>query len=163
MGTLGTLQTTIVAHARLLLDSSVLIAHIEGGEDVSPVATTIIDSFLRDERNDGVMSTITVAEVLVRPHRLGRARDIAMGLLDMPGLTLRPVDLLVAAEAARMRAESSLRLPDAIVLATGVLAGAACFVTNDQRLAGAAGTLAPSLQVCLLSDHVAGGRAGGTT
>lgn len=155
MGTVTTLETAIPAAAWLLLDSSVLIAHIEGGEDVSPVATTIIDGFLRDERNDGVISTVTVSEVLVRPHRFGRARDIGMGLLDMPGLTLRSVDFLVAAEAARMRAESSLRLPDAIVLATGILAGATCFVTNDRRLAAAAAALAPSLQVCLLSDHIA--------
>ena len=75
--------------------------------------------------------------------------------METPGVTLRSVDFLVAAEAARMRAESTLRLPDAIVLATGVLAGATCLVTNDRRLAAAAPTLAPSLQVCLLSDHIA--------
>lgn len=148
------LESAIPVGARILIDSSVLVAHIEGGEVVSQLATTIIDGFLRDARNDGVMSTVTVSEVLVRPHRRGRARDIGMGVLEMPGLTLRSVDFLVAAEAARMRAESSLRLPDAIVLATGILAGATCFVTNDRRMAAAAPALAPGLQVCLLSDHL---------
>jgi predicted nucleic acid-binding protein len=149
------LDATIAVGARLLIDSSALIAHLEGGEQVSPVATRIVDVFLRNERNDGVISTITVSEVLVVPHRVGGARDVGMGLLDVPGLTMRSVDFLIAAEAARMRAGSSLRLPDAIVLATGVLAGATCLVTNDQRLAAAAPALAPSLRVCLLSDHVA--------
>ncbi|MCY7418508.1 MAG: PIN domain-containing protein [Chloroflexi bacterium] len=149
-----TLESTIPVGAQILLDSSVLVAHIEGGEVTSQLATTIIDGFLREDRNAAVISTVTVSEILVRPHRLGRARDVGMGVLEMPGLTLRSVDFLVAAEAARMRAESSLRLPDAIVLATGILAGATCFVTNDRRLAAATPALAPSLQVCLLSDHV---------
>jgi predicted nucleic acid-binding protein len=52
----------------------------------------------------------------------------------MPGLTILSVDFLVAAEAARMRAESSLRLPDAIVLTTGIMAGATDLVTNDRGL-----------------------------
>ena len=139
-----------------MIDSSVMITHLEGGELVSPLATTIVDSFLRLERNEGVMSAVTIGEVLIRPYRAGRARDVALGLLDMPGLTIRSVDFLVAAEAARMCAESSLRLPDAIVLATGIMAGATCLVTNDRRLATAAPAMAPSLQVCLLSEHVAG-------
>jgi len=154
MGTVTTLESSIPVGAYILLDSSVLVAHIAGGEVTSQLATTIIDSFLREDRNAAVVSTVTVSEILVRPHRLGKARDIGMGVLEMPGLILRSVDFLVAAEAARMRAESSLRLPDAIVLATGILAGATCFVTNDRRLAAAAPALAPSLQVCLLSDHI---------
>ncbi len=152
---MSTLESAIDAGATLLIDSSVMIAHLEGGEIASPLATTIVDSFLRLERNEGVMSAVTIGEVLVRPHRVGRARDVGLGLLDMPGLRIRSVDFLVAAEAARMRAESSLRLPDLMVLATGILAGATCFVTNDRALAAAVPELAPSMRVCLLSDHTA--------
>ena len=92
----------------------------------------------RGERNDAVLSALAAGEILVRPHRDGTARSVAFEILDMPGLTIRSVDFLVAAEAARMCAESSLRLPDAIVLATGILAGATYLVTNDRRLAAAA-------------------------
>lgn len=148
------LETSIHVGARLVIDSSALIAHLKGSEDVSPLATIIIDSFLGSARNDGVMSTITVGEVLVDPSRSGKARSLGMGILEMPGVQLRSVDFLVAAEAARMRAESSLRLPDAIVLATGVLTSATCLVTNDQTLAAAVPLVAPGLHVCLLSDHI---------
>jgi len=148
------LDASIAAGSRLVLDSSVLIAYLAAAETVSPVARVVIDDYLRRERNDAVVSALAAGEILVRPHREGTARTVAFEILDMPGLTIRSVDFLVAAEAARMRAESSLRLPDAIVLATGILAGATCLVTNDSRLAAAALDLAPGLAVCLLADHV---------
>ncbi len=154
MGAVTALEASIPVDARLVLDSSVMIAYLTGGELVSPLARKVVDGFLAGARNEAVLSTVVVGELLVRPHLAGTARAVALEVLGMPGLTLRSVDFLIAAEAARMRAASSLRLPDAIVLATGILAGATCFVTNDRRLAAAAPALAPSLQVCLLSDHI---------
>jgi predicted nucleic acid-binding protein len=44
---------------------------------------------------------------------------------------LVPVDLHVADEATRIRAASGLRLPDAIIVATGVLGKGECVVTHD--------------------------------
>jgi len=149
------LEATIDAGTRLVLDSSVLIAYLAADEAASPVARVVIDEYVRGDRNDAVLSAIAAGEILVRPHREGTARSVAFEILDMPGLTIRSVDFLVAAEAARMRAESSLRLPDAIVLATGIMAGATCLVTNDRVLAAAAPAMAPGLRVCLLSDHIA--------
>ena len=154
---MASLDASIAAGARLVLDSSVLIAYLAAVETVSPVARVIIDDYLRGERNDAVLSALAAGEILVRPHREGTARSVAFEILDMPGLTIRSVDFLVAAEAARMCAESSLRLPDSIVLATGILAGATYLVTNDRRLAAAAQGLAPGMVVCLLADHVGTG------
>jgi predicted nucleic acid-binding protein len=138
----------------LLLDTTVLLAWIGGSEPESPVATTILDKLVRNERNAGVISTVTVGEMLVRPHCVGVARDVALGLLDHPGLTVRQVDFLVAGEAARMRAESTLKLPDALVLATGVMSTVDWLITNDRRLAAGASALVPGMRVCLLSDFV---------
>jgi predicted nucleic acid-binding protein len=148
------LDACIAAGARLVLDGSVLIAYLAAAETVSPVARVIIEDYLGGERNDAVLSALAAGEILVRPHREGTARSVAFEILDMPGLTIRSVDFLVAAEAARMCAVSSLRLPDAIMLATGILAGATYLVTNDRRLAAAASDVAPGMAVCLLADHV---------
>jgi predicted nucleic acid-binding protein len=149
------LEAAIAPEARILLDTSVMIAYLTASEVVSPVARVIVDGFIASERNDAVLSTVALGEILVWPHRAGTAREVAFDIMETPGVSLRSVDILVAAEAARMRAQSTLRLPDAIVLATGVLAGATCLVTNDRRLAAAAPSLAPGLQVCVLSDHIA--------
>ncbi len=155
MGALTGLEAAIPEQARVVLDASVVIAYLQATEVVSPVARIVIDDFVGGDRNPAVLSTSAAAEILVRPHRLGTAREVAFEIMDLPGVQLRPVDLLVAAEAARIRAESSLRLPDAIVLATAVLTTATCLVTNDEALAAAAPVVAPGLQVCLLSDHIA--------
>jgi len=148
------LEAAIPQQARIVLDASVVIAYLAANESVSPIARVVIDEFIAGERNAAVLSTLAAGEILVRPYQSGTARAVAFEVLDMPGLTLCSVDFLVAAEAARMRSESSLRLPDAIVLATGVLTSATCLVTNDRRLAAAAPAIAPSISVCLLSDHV---------
>lgn len=148
-------ESRIAPHARLVIDTSVLVAHITGTEVVSEVASLILDGFIGTGRNEGVISSLSLGEVLVRPARAGRAREIGLGILDMPGLSVRSVDFLVAAEAARVRAGTSLGMPDAIVIATGVLTSSSILVTNDRRLAVAAPRVVPEMQVCLLSDLVA--------
>jgi len=85
-------------------------------------------------------SALTISELLTRPFA-EHGRDYAMGLLDtflaLPGLTVVPVDSGVAALAAELRAQTRLKLPDAIHVATAITAGAEAFLTNDAGLARA--------------------------
>ncbi len=128
---------------------------ITGTEVVSEAATLILDGFVGMGRNEGVISSPSVGEALVRPSRVGRAREIGLGILDMPGPSVRSVDFPVAAEAARVRAGTSLAMPDSVVIATGVLTSSTILVTDDRRLAVAVPQVVPAIQVCLLSDLVA--------
>ena len=146
------LADQIPAGTRLLLDTSVVLAYLSGDERASPPAVQIMDAFLRSARNRGVISTVTVSEVLVRAHALGVAASVWPILLDFEGLDIHPVDFLVAAEAARLRADSHLRAPDALILATGVLTTCRALVTVDKQLAKVARKLVPEMGVCLLSD-----------
>jgi len=97
-----------------------------------------------------VTSTITLTEVLVHPLRQGnvelvrRYRDI---LLYSPGISILPVSSRVAEEAAQLRASYGFKTPDAIHIATAVLADAQTFLTNDKRLAKPS-----SIQVLILDD-----------
>jgi predicted nucleic acid-binding protein len=142
--------------ARILIDTSVFIAHLGGAEPVAPAATEVIDSCLRTGRNDGVVSAITVGELLVRPMRTSaQAVDTTVAFLwDLPDLLIRSVDFLIAAEAARIRADTGLDLLDASILATGVLTSADVLVTNDRALAAATPNIVPELRVLLLADLV---------
>lgn len=54
-------------------------------------------------------------------------------------------------EAARLRAVTNLRLPDAIHGATAILSGCQTFLTNDRRLAAL-----PGVDVVLLSEIIGG-------
>ncbi len=148
------IDARIAPSQRLILDTSVLVAFFKATEPVSGLSRTLIEGFLAHGRNEGYISALSIGEVLVRPALTGDARGVAFDILDMPGLELRSVDLLVGAEAARIRGVSRLPMPDAIVIATGVLTSSDVLVTNDRRLAAVAPQVVPEMDVVLLSDLI---------
>lgn len=119
---------------RVLLDSSALIAYHSRHESAHAL---MIHLMRRIERDDdvfrGYFSVVSAAELLIRPHRAGLAEFTFMHafLTAFPNLTSLPMDLTVATQAATIRAISSVALPDAIVIASGFLAGCEAIVTND--------------------------------
>ena len=86
---------------------------------------------------EAITSTITLLEVLVQPLRTKneglaeRYRDI---LLYSEGLTTFEVLHEVSEMASKLRARYSIKTPDAIQIAVGVLYGANRFLTNDPAL-----------------------------
>jgi predicted nucleic acid-binding protein len=139
---------------RLAIDSSGVIAYLNGTEETSSACRWIFDELIATGRNDSVLSTVTVAEALQRPIQRGdHAVRQLLDLLDsFEGLQVRAADFLVAAEAARIRAETGLPLPDAIIIATAVLTSSQVLVTNDRLMAAAARQAVPKLKVVLLSE-----------
>jgi predicted nucleic acid-binding protein len=139
--------------APIILDTSVLLAHLGGHEPIARRATELVEMCLCTGRNDGVVSAITVAELLVRPLRSGPTDvDLVLSFLwSVPDLLIRSVDFLIAAEAARIRAETGLAMPDSLILATGLLTGARLVATNDRALADAVTHAATGMEVLLLS------------
>jgi len=84
-----------------------------------------------------VISTVTLAEVLAGPLRVGNELLTAQyreALTRSAGWQVLPFDAELAVEAARVRAVYRLRLPDAIQVATAIRAGAAALVTHDRAL-----------------------------
>jgi predicted nucleic acid-binding protein len=118
---------------RILLDSSVLAAYFDGGEPVSELAAELLDSLVASGRNPAVVSMVSVLETLVRPLRVLPAahRTVLVFNREFPHLSTLPVDLDVAHEAAMLRATFGLATPDALIVATGLVAGVSQLVTND--------------------------------
>lgn len=84
------------------------------------------------------ISAITLAEVLAGPLQHGDellAVQYERALTAATGWRLVPVSQQVAVQAARFRAVYNLRLPDAIQVATAVVAGAQALVTHDKAFA----------------------------
>lgn len=136
------------------LDTSSLIYFIETNPTYLPLVDPLFTALGRGEFT-AATSTVTLVEVLTRPLQL---RDVALAqryrdlLLGSTGLKVESVSPKVAEEAARFRANRRLRTPDALQLATVVLAGAQYFVTNDARLVGIPG-LETIVLDRLVSDH----------
>ena len=129
------LERAIAPAALIALDASATLAYLVGSEAVSPAATWIFDGCLSTGRNPGLLSTLTAAELLVRPFRAG---DAAMATVEgflrfFASLRLADVTYPIAREAARIRAEIGMSMPDAIVIATAMEGGANLVVTNDRR------------------------------
>jgi predicted nucleic acid-binding protein len=121
---------------RVCLDTAPFIYLIEEHRKYLPLVEPLFRIISAGE-SEAVTSTVTLIEVLVRPLRQGEiqiAQSYKEILLHSRGLTVHPLSSPIAEKAAELRAKYVIRTPDAIQLATGILAGAKSFVTNDARL-----------------------------
>jgi predicted nucleic acid-binding protein len=124
--------------ARVALDADVVIAFLDPMDDQH--ARAVAELRPRLAAADELLVGATVyAETLVRPLQQGTDATVD-AFLDEAGISVIPVDRGIARRAARLRAQhSSLRLPDAISLATAQSLDATLLTLDKklQRLAGA--------------------------
>jgi len=133
--------TRLLAAKRIALDTALFIYLIDEhpifSSAVSPLFAAIASG-----RVLAVTSALTLLEVMVVPLRNGDAliADRYQRILtDSFGLLLAEIDQPVLLLAAKLRATSRLKTPDAIQLATALGAGCEFFVTNDRDLPDIAG------------------------
>lgn len=122
--------------ATIGLDTVVFIYFLERHEAHYAGARALFER-IEQGRLRAVVSTLLFSELLVPAFQAGeheRAKAITELLGSFPGLSLVPVCSEISVEAARLRADHGLRTPDAIHMATAVVAGASALVTNDHRL-----------------------------
>lgn len=134
--TVAALDKAIGGAARVLLDSSALIAYHSQLEGAHPLAKHLL-SRIEDNGDPlrGFFSVVGAAELLIRPHRAGAAEFTFMHtfLTGFPNLTALPMDLPVATQAATIRSITGLCLSDAVVIASGLLAGCEVIISNDEK------------------------------
>jgi predicted nucleic acid-binding protein len=118
------------------IDSSVLIYHLE---DTRPYSGLTEDAFTEVGAGTlrAVVSTVSAAEVLVKPFIEGKTDVIAAFdrfIRSLPNVTVVAPDYETSKDAARLRARYTLRTPDALLVATARRQAAQAFVTNDRAL-----------------------------
>ena len=117
----------------IVLDAGIVIAALDGSDAHHEAAVEA----LRDARAKGgtlVLPASAYAESLVGPSRRGSdAIATVDAFVDALPAAVEPATRTVAREAARLRAThgNSLRLPDALVLATAHVMGAELVLTTD--------------------------------
>lgn len=115
----------------IVLDAGVLIAHLSINDAHQDAAFEILDT-----EEDLLIHPLTLAEALVHPARLG-AEQASLAKIDSLGLLRREESVDEPLHIARLRASSSLKMPDCAVLATAEAFGAT-LATFDRRLADVA-------------------------
>lgn len=119
----------------IVLDASVLIAHLESTDAHHDRATQLLLDAADEQLG---ASPLTLAEVLVGPARVDKLDAAQSALRDLDVMTI-PLTEDGPARLATLRAATRLRLPDCCVLLAAETATAAVAVaTFDGRLASSA-------------------------
>jgi predicted nucleic acid-binding protein len=117
--------------ALVVLDSSVFIAFRSRDDAHHEGALAAMTTFAEE---DLVLPASAYSEALVEPgQRGGRVLARAKALIAELPIRVQPIDAEIAERAAVLRGKQRVRLPDALVLATGDVLGAEVVLTADQR------------------------------
>lgn len=125
-----------VGEGPVAIDTSIFVYFIERRSLYLPVLMPLFAK-IDDGELPAVTSDLTLLEALVIPYRAGDravAEEYEAILTSGRGLTLVPIDLSIIRLAARIRAATAVRTPDALHLATAVVTNCRAFLTNDRRL-----------------------------
>jgi len=121
-------------HRSIYLDTSAFIYFVERHPRYFPVCEELFRA-IEAGRTKTSTSTLTLLDILMQPYRQ-KKDDLVLKfyalLTTYPHLTWVPMDLNVADQAAKLRAEHGLKTPDAIHAASAISCGATASVCNDR-------------------------------
>lgn len=141
---------TLPTHGPVYLDANGFIYSVERVEPYR----TLLEPMWRQARAgefDVVSSDITMLETLVKPLREGDevVETLLRSMFDAREVSLIPATRELWEDAARIRANTGLKTPDALHAATALQAGCTLFISNDTDFRRVAG-----LSVVILDDLV---------
>jgi len=120
------------------LDTNILIYFLEGIEPQASKVEQILGRFMKAQ-DEGIISTITVAEVLTGFYiagdtaKAGKVKKL-LNDLTLNSFKIVPVNFEIADLAANLRAKRGGRLPDALIVATALSQAADCVYSQDKDL-----------------------------
>ena len=85
----------------------------------------------------GIISTVVVAEICSAYHtsrELKEKHEFLTHILTSPNYKIVDVTVKIADEAGHIRAKTGLKLPDALIIASGLKEKADCIITHDNLL-----------------------------
>lgn len=117
--------------ALVVLDASVVIAFLDPDDALHDAA---VEALAQHQHDELLIPLSVYAEILVAPYRRGAeaVAEVEAFLADF-AVRIATMTLQIARAAAKLRSESrSLRLPDALVLATADDLDADSLLTGDE-------------------------------
>jgi predicted nucleic acid-binding protein len=119
--------------ARLIFDANVVIALFDQNNQHHQNALSF---YLRSSGDEIHLASLTYAEILAQPATNGQLQFFVKNLATA-GFKVRDLDLDLAIEAAKVKGSTSLKMPDAVVVALARKLGGVA-VTFDKKLHGQA-------------------------
>lgn len=119
-----------------VLDTNILLNAKNANEPYSRHSLQVLDA-VEDGSIHAILSIISIAELCTGYYSQGDKKgkeELLAHLISTKGFEIVNLDLDIADAAARIRADTGLRLPDAIIIATGLAKGAKYLVTHDKEL-----------------------------
>jgi predicted nucleic acid-binding protein len=116
------------------LDAGVIIAFLDRDDGHHDVARSALSTALADSERLSIAAS-ALAECLVGPARRGpQAVELVRTLIERLPVSVVDLDEEIATQAAVLRARHrSLKLPDALVIATAEHASADRLITTDRK------------------------------
>lgn len=151
LGGEGLLGSLILPLSGLDYVETVTVIYSVEEDPVYWLPTRILWEASATRRIEIVAGELTLMEVLVGPEKSGAA-VVALAYEDVLSKAVRlvPISQPILRAAARLRAQTGLRTPDAIHAATALAEGCDLFVTNAPHF-----RRVPTLNVAVLADIVA--------
>ena len=142
----------LLRYKHIGLDTMCFIYQFAQDSRFSPL-THMIFEFMENKKITATTSTISIIEAFVFPEQRGDQfliSEYEKIFLNLPGLTIVPVDWKIGRLTAKLRAQyPKVRIPDAIQLSAALFKGAQLFITNDEQL-----KQVKEIRVMLLKDYV---------
>lgn len=136
MGAIDELHRVLAGFHLIFLDTMVFSYHLAGHPRYQALTHMLLRA-VETGQLSGLTTTVTLAELLAPPAQIGNREAVLeyeIFLTRFPNLRIVPFDVRLAREVAWVRAETRLRLPDAIQVAAGRLYRADALITNNHRL-----------------------------
>ncbi len=125
-----------IGSKKIYLDANIFIYALEGFPEFKSILTELFLA-IDDHKVQAVTSDLTLAEVLVKPLKDGNLTLIEtykQAIESGAGLSVTSVSRAILIEAATLRSQIKLKLPDGIHVATALQTGCSIFLTNDERI-----------------------------
>ncbi len=116
-----------------VIDTNIFLNVKNKEERYYAASKTLLDS-VDDGKNTALISTVVLAEICAGYYLTGEIKEkeeFLLHVLSSQNYRVVDVSVRIADEAALIRSETRLKLPDAIVAATGTTAKSEYVVTND--------------------------------
>ena len=123
-------------YKRIFLDTNPIIYYLQHNTEFGETVKAFLIA-MRKERAQFVSSDITIEEYCVYPYREKNTAliDSFDQFVSLSEMEIVYTSEVIAKKAAQIRAEfTAFKAMDALQLATAVISGCDCFLTNDKQL-----------------------------